>query len=66
MAKLDSRNTTRQEDWDAFVTEAKKFPRGRIGHKFWNMVVEELRRHGYEMKAADHSYRWPWDWKKPF
>jgi hypothetical protein len=57
MAQLDSRNTSRSEDWQALWAEVKQFPRGHVGHKAWNIVVEELRRHGIELKTPDHQYK---------
>ena len=57
MSRLSSRNTSRREDWLALWTEIKQFPTGRIGHKAWNIVVEELRRHGIELKTPDHRYK---------
>ena len=57
MSRLSSRNTSRSADWLALWEEIKLFPRGRVGHKCVNIVVEEFRRHGIELKTPDHRYK---------
>ena len=56
----DSRGTTRSEDWARVWDAIKNWPNSRLLHVLTNVVVEELRRHGVEIKNPDGTYRWPW------